>query len=164
MIESIAPPHKTTFNSTILRAVQALLLADAEIRNMTGKTKFRNPAMRYALSEYITITHPELVDPSYIPRSVAAARILQEEERNKTGQRWNKLGIRYEHKTPLSVLHDRMFAVRDDIDAIDRVLTEGFQTALITHEEDKAINAAGYRSSVPQDGSDRYQAAGIEFV
>ena len=69
-----------------------------------------------------------------------------------------------EHKTPLATYkHDIHKYFFSNPAKFWDLLWEKTDTTLVTKEEDKRLRAAKLTSSLPKDGSDRYEVAGIEI-
>ncbi|MFY9212282.1 MAG: hypothetical protein WAO69_14265 [Aestuariivita sp.] len=110
---------------------------------------------RYDIADFVQEAWPEKGVPALIPVSVEARK--HQEAGIKT---------RYEHSVPLGVLF-KMMLETDTVEEMVDVIERHYQTAFVTIEEDKRINALGYRSKMPADWDGnimaRYDAAGIQF-
>ena len=75
-----------------------------------------------------------------------------------------------EHKTPLNIIVKDLINMKlnyrsiDDLQTAYEYLSEHLLIALITQEEDEFLKVVGLLSEVPDDGSCRYEAAGIKLL
>ena len=110
---------------------------------------------RYDIADFVQEAWPEKGVPALIPVSVEA-------------RKHHAVGIktRYEHAVPLSVQFKLMVAT-ETVEEMVAVIKRHYQTAFVTIEEDKRINALGFRSKMPDGWNGnimaRYEAAAIQF-
>lgn len=93
-----------------------------------------------------------------IPLSEGAASLFQ-----KQGYLLRKQ-ITVEHRTPLATYkHEIHKSFYKDPDLFWKLLWEKTDLVLVTKEEDARLRKAGLTSSLPKDGKDRYEVAGIRL-
>ena len=75
-----------------------------------------------------------------------------------------KLGKNYgvkEHRMPMNEIVEYLTNKVFDIRHMSRVMNKHHQVWWITNEEDQRLEDAGYKQTIPADGTDRYDAVGI---
>ncbi len=152
-------------NKLELLAIQSQLDLAAYKRKQTGKANWKPRGFRYVLEDVFHDTEPSRVQAHLIPMSVEAAK------RVPAGSKWavcQKAGLRYEHAVPLSVIFERLMDVRDDLDAIQTVVTNLYLIIWVTKDEDAKMGHMGLSRKMPVDWNGdlmaRYNAAGIEVA
>lgn len=104
-------------------------------------------------------------DIRYLPHSADAAAVFAQYPK-ELGKR-----LTHEHTIPLSLLAEEVLSLEsDDREAIREVFDVNCRAALVTKEEDRRLNSAKLRSSMPSNwsfGGDilaRYSAVKIELL
>ena len=126
---------------------------------------------RYTLEDlYGKYFFPEKVKAGMIPMSVQAKKKLVKAglERKASYSFYTKLGLRYEHRVPLSKIKSIIADLDFEPAAVKDILSKYFQVVWITQEEDELLRKSGLNSSMPDgwevgdDPSARYNQVGIE--
>lgn len=73
-----------------------------------------------------------------------------------------KTKVILEHRTPVKTIRDRMITECFTLNEVREFMLNNVQLVWVTKAEDDRINAAGYKSSIPED-DDRYDIAGVEL-
>tara|TARA_Y100000310_G_scaffold318210_1_gene372003 strand:- start:279 stop:803 length:525 start_codon:yes stop_codon:yes gene_type:complete len=126
---------------------------------------------RYTLEDqYGKEYYPDKVRAGLIPMSFNAEKKLKDlglKRKNSYGF-YTKLGLRYEHRVPLSKI--KLLIAECDFDPFrtEKILEDYFQVVWITNEEDEFLKECGLNSRMPEgwkvgdDPDARYQKAGIQ--
>ena len=126
---------------------------------------------RYTLEDlYGKKFFPEKVRAGLIPMSVQAEKMLLRAglQRKASYSFYTKLGLRYEHRVPLSKIKSLVAELDFDPTAVKEVLYKYFQVVWITQEEDELLRNNGLNSKMPDgwkigdDPSARYHKVGIQ--
>lgn len=125
---------------------------------------------RYTLEDhYGKKYHPDKVRPGQIPMSFNAEKKIESQglKRKNSYSFYTKLGLRYEHRIPLSKIKSLIADCDFDPLQSEKILEDYFQIVWITNEEDDSLKRHGLNSRMPEgwkNGDDpdaRYQKAGI---
>ena len=142
-IESI----KKTIAKSILELVSNHILPNSAISGSVRQLG----VIYWRYSQYGT----HVLDPYFILSENAYLKI-QSGEITKKGQ------LVGDHKIPFKLTLQKLRSATS-IEDVQNILENDTMFVGITKEEDSTLNAAGLKASLPTDGSDRYEYAGIKI-